>query len=450
MKITQSKAKDLVAKLTVEVFSSDYTKQVDNILKDYRKKVVVPGFRKGKTPMSIIEKKYKESVIVEEVNKLIQDDLYKYITENKVKVLGSPLPLDENQINWKEAKDFEFFYEIGLSPEFDLKITKKDKLDYHKINVDSKLVKQYCDDIAKRNGEMNNVDTSEEGDLVFCSIAQLDVKGEIVLDGISNEATVSMDHISDKNIKRKFIGLKMNDILNINVMKAFTNHTDLAAMLGISTEEIKTLYSAEFQFTIKKINRLKPAELNKELFGKVFPTEKITEIKKFKDRIKKEIENQFVHETDKMLKNDVVTYLIEKLKLKLPDEFLKRWLLRTSKQPINKDLLEKEYDMYSKSLQWQLIENKILETYNIKVDNNTVVDYTKDMLAIQMKQYGQQEKDDKKLTEIANNILENKEEKKKIYDRILDERTLKVYKENFKLIEKSVSYDDFIKLASGK
>jgi trigger factor len=272
MKITQSKAKDLVAKLTVEVSASDYTEQVENILKDYRKKVVVPGFRKGKTPMSIIEKKYKESVIVEEVNKLIQDDLYKYITENKVQVLGSPLPLDENQINWKEAKDFEFLYEIGLSPEFDLKITKKDKLDYHKINVDSKLVKQYCDDIAKRNGEMNNVDTSEEGDLVFCSIKQLDAKGIIILDGVSNEATVSMDHISDKGIKRKFIGLKTNDILNINVMKAFTNHADLAAMLAISREEIKTLSSVDFQFTIKKINRLKPAELNKELFAKVFPT----------------------------------------------------------------------------------------------------------------------------------------------------------------------------------
>ncbi len=450
MKITQSKAKDLVAKLTVEVSASDYLEKVNDILKDYRKKVAVPGFRKGKTPMSIIEKKYKTPVLVEEVNKLIQDELYKYITDNKVQVLGSPLPLDDNQINWNECTDFEFLYEVGLSPDFDVKITKKDKLDYHKIDVDAKLVKQYCDDIAKRNGEMNSVDISKEEDLVFCAITQLDENGSVILDGISNEASVSMQHISDKEIKKRFIGLKVNDMLNVNVLQAFNNHTDLAAMLSISTEEVKNLSFKDFQFTVKRINRLKPAELNKELFDKVFPTDNIKDLKKFKNRIKKEIENQFVNETDKMLKNDVVTYLIDKLQLKLPDEFLKRWLLKTSKQPINKDLLDKEYDMYSKSLQWQLIENKILETYNIKVDNNAVVDYTKDMLVLQMKQYGQEEQDDKKLTEIANNILQNKDEKKKIYDRIFDEKTLTVYKENFKLTEKSVSYDDFIKLASGK
>jgi trigger factor len=151
-----------------------------------------------------------------------------------------------------------------------------------------------------------------------------------------------------------------------------------------------------------------------------------------------------------MLKNDVVTYFIDKLKLKMPDEFLKRWLLKTSEQPITIEVLDKEYDMYAKSLQWQLIENKVMEIFNIKVTQDDVLAHAKKLIGIQMKQYGQPEGDDKQLTDIANNILKNEEERKKIYDQIFDERTLKVYKENFKLTEKSISYDDFVKLASEK
>ena len=450
MKLTQSKAKDLMATITVEVNATDYNENVDKVLKNYRKTAEIPGFRKGKTPMGIINKKYRTGVVVEEVNKLIQDKLYKHITGEKVKVLGSPMPIDNTPIDWENAEDFTFKYEVGLAPEFDVKITAKDKLNYYKIKADAKLVDGYCNDIAKRYGKMSSPEVSEEGDLIFCAIIQLDVDGNIMKNGVSNEATVSMDYITDKKIKKQFVGVKIGDSFKINVMKAFTNHHDLGAMLNITHEQLHQLTSEEFQFEVKTVSKLIPAELDVELFDKVYGKDSVKDEKAFRARVKQEAEGQFVGESDRMLKNDVVTYFIDKLKLEMPNEFLKRWLVQTSEQPITMEMLEKEYDMYAKSLQWQLIENKILENYEIKVTQEDVLAQTKKLIGMQMKQYGQAEGDDKQLTDIANNILKNEEERKKVYDQIFDKRTLTVYKEHFKLTEKTVTYDEFVKLASEK
>ena len=450
MKITQSKAKDLMATITVEVAATDYTEKVDKVLKDYRKTADVPGFRKGKTPMAIINKKYRTSVIVEEVNKLLQDELYKHISAEKVRVLGSPMPIDKTPIDWENTEDFTFQYEVGLAPDFDVKITAKDKLNYYKIKADAKLVDGYCTDIAKRYGKMSNPEVSVEGDLIFCAIAQLDVDGNVMSNGISNEATVAMEYIADAKIKKQFVGVKKDDVLKVNVMKAFTNHSDLGSMLNVSHDALHNLTSEEFQFTVKNINQLAPAELTTELFDKVYGEGTVKDVKEFKAKVQAEAEGQFVGESDRMLKNDIVTYFIEKLKLQMPDDFLKRWLVQTSEQPITMEMLATEYDMYAKSLQWQLIENKILENYEVKVTQEDVLNQTKKLIGSQMKQYGQPEGDDAQLTDIATNILKNEEERKKIYDQIFDERTLVVYKENFKLTEKNVTYDEFVKLASGK
>jgi trigger factor len=357
---------------------------------------------------------------------------------------------NDKTIDWKNDVDFSFDFEIGLAPDFDVKITAKDKLNYYIIKADEKLVEQYCNDIAKRYGTMGNLDKSEEGDLVFCNIEQLDVDGNVMEKGIKNEATVSMDFVSDEKIKKEFVGVKSGDILKVNVMKAFSNHSDLSAMLNVSHEAIHNLSSEDFQFTVKKISRLTPAKLDKELFDKVYGEGNVKTIKAFKTKITEEAEMSFIAESDRMLKNDVVTYLLEKNKLDLPNGFLKRWLVQTSEKPTTLEQVENEYDIYSKSLKWQLLENKILERYDIKVTQEDVESHTKELVAMQMKQYGQPEGDDKQLTDIANNILKNEEERKKVYDQIFDKRTLTVYKEHFKLTEKTVTYDEFVKLASEK
>lgn len=451
MKITQSKVKDLMSTLTVEVIETDYRDNVDKILKDYRRTAQMPGFRKGKTPMSIINKKYKTSVTVDEVNKVLQDRMYKYITENKLAVLGSPIPLkSDEKIDWENQTDFCFMFEIGVTPDFDVKITKKDKLNYYNIKADNKLLDKYCNDIAKRYGKMGDVSVSEEGDLVFCKIEQLNIDGKLMDNGIKHEATVSMDFISDKKVKKQFIGVKPDDIIKINVMKGFTNHTDLGSMLNITHDEIHNLISEEFQFTIKNINRLTPAKLDKELFDKVYADGSVKNIKDLRAKIKEEAETSFIVESDRMLKNDVVKYLLEKNKFDLPDDFLKRWLVQTSEKPVTYEQITDEYDMYSKSLKWQLIENKINKKHEIKIEEEELKEYAKMLITRQMAQYGQPVLEDEKLIELADTILKKEDERKKIIDQIYDQKSLVVYKDNFKINYKDISYDDFIKLATEK
>ena len=450
MKIKQNKVDNLMSTIDVDVVSADYVDKVDKVLKDYRKTLALPGFRKGKTPMGIINKKYRASVVAEEVSKLIQDNLYEYIKSNKLRILGSPMPLEEKEIDWENSDKFKFTYEIGLAPDFDINITQKDKLNYYNITVNDALIKKYCDDIAKRNGKMNSVNTSVEGDLLFCNIQQLDSEGVIILDGINSDATVSMEYMSNEKIKKIFVGVKVGAKFSLDVKKAFSNHHDLSAMLNISKDKLNSLTVSEFMFEVKSISRLVPAKLDLDLFNKVYGEGKVNNIKQFKDKIKEEAESQFLVESDRMLKNDVVKYLLNKLSLDMPDEFLKRWLIKTSEQPITMELLDSQYELYAKSLQWQLIENKILENHKIKVTQEDVLSYTKNLVVNQMKQYGQSAPKEDQLIEIAKNILKNDEENKKIYDQIFDQRTLSVYKEKFKLKKKSISYDDFVKLAQEK
>ena len=450
MKITQSKAKKMMANIKIEVSENDYSEKVNDVLKKYRKDAVVPGFRKGKTPMSIIEKQYKTSIVVDEVNKILQDSLYKHITENKLKVLGSPMPLTDNEIDWKNNTDFVFEYEVGLAPDLSIKISQKDKLTYYNIKADDKLIENYCNDIAKRYGKMTNPSESIAGDLVYCLIQQLDATGEIDASGISNEATVSIDSIKDKKFQKQFIKIKANDILKLNVKEVFTNKADLAAMLKVSQGELENLESNQFQFKVIRINRLAPAELNKDLFDKVYPEKNVKSLKDFKAKIKEEAEKSFVMESDRMLKNDVVLYLVEKVKFDLPDEFLMRWLVKSSEKPLTLDQVKIDYPNYSKSLKWQLIENKILEDNDVKITNDDLISFTKDLVKRQMQQYGQANTDDKQLSDIAENILKNEDERKKISNQLFDEKTLIIYKDLFKLNQKSISYDDFVKLATEK
>jgi len=450
MKITQSNINDLQAELKVVITPEDYQEKVDKELKNYRKNAEIPGFRKGKVPMSVINKKYRIPVLVDQVNKLLQEDLYKYISSEKVKVLGSPMPKDSQQVDWENTSTFTFEFEIGLSPDLDVKITKKDKVKYYQIQADNKLVDNYANDIAKRYGAMSKPEISEEGDLVFCEIVQIDVDGNVMENGVRNEATVSMDFISDKKIKKQFIGVTEGDSFIVNVMKAFSNHTDLSAMLNITHDQLHDLSSEDFQFTVKNVSRIKPSEMNLELFEKVYGKDSVKTEKEFKAKIKDEAERSFVPESDRMLKNDVVTYLIDKIKFDMPDEFLKRWLVHTSEKKVTLEQIESEYDMYSKSLRWQLIENNILENYNVKVSTEEVENHTKSLITMQMQQYGQPVPQEDKMNEIVSSILKKEDERKKIYDQLYDVKSLEVYKENFKLTEKAISYDDFVKLASEK
>jgi len=444
MNITQERIDDLNALLKVQVSAADYQDKVDAVIKNYRKTANVPGFRKGKVPVGQIKKMYGKAILVEEVNKLIQEAIYNYITENKIEVLGNPLPTTTD-LDWDNTTDFNFEFEMGLSPAFEVNMDKKSKFDYYKIEADKKMVDHYTSDMAKRYGSMINPEKSEKADLIMGEFTQLDSEGNVLEDGINHSASVALDIVSDKKAQKVLTGVTKDDEVVVKITNKFSS--DVAHMLNISKEDAKILNS-NFRFKIKSISRMTPAEMNQDLFDKVFGKDEVKNEKEFKAKIKEEVEKSFVGESDNKLKNDVILHLIDKVNLELPDTFLKKWLVQTNENGLTAEQVEAEYEQYSKSLKWQLIENKIIKDNDLEVKNEDVVAHTRELIVQNFAQYGQPAPEDKKLDEIAAQVLTNEEERKKVYNQLYDAKTLMLYKEKFKLTEKTVTYDEFVKLAS--
>ena len=444
MKITQENKDDLNAILKLQVTHSDYQEKVDTVIKKYCKTASVPGFRKGKVPVGQIKKMYGKAVLIEEVNKLIQESIYNYITDNKIEVLGNPLPISDD-IDWENNTDFDFNFEMGLAPLFEVKLDKKSKFDYLKIEADKKMIDHYSHDVAKRYGSMIHPEKSKEMDLILGEFTQLDAKGHVLEGGINHTASVALDIINDKKAKKSLIGLSKDDKTTFTITNDFSN--DVSHMLNISKDEAKDLNS-KFQFVVQNISRMNPAEINQDLFDKVFGKDAVKNKIEYRNKIKEEIEKSFVVESDRKLKNDVVIHFIKKLKLKLPDDFLKKWLVQTNEKGLTLDQIEQEYEQYSDSLKWQLIENKIIKDNDLEVKNEDVLTHTKELIKQNFSQYGQPAPEDEKLNEIASKVLTNEDERKKVYNQLYDAKTLNLYKTQFKINDKSVTYDEFVKLAS--
>jgi trigger factor len=446
MDITQEKVDALNAKLKVKLTSEDYHDKVEKVIVNYRKTASIPGFRKGKVPMGQVRKMIGKSVLIDEVNKLLQEALYKYITENKVEVLGNPLPLT-SEVDWDNATEFTFEYEMGLAPQFKVNLDKKAKFDFLKIIADEKMVDHYVNDMAKRYGKMTQPTKSEKTDLVMGEFNQLDVDGNLLEGGINHNASVALDILQDKKAQKALIGLAVGDQVKLRVNKDFSN--DAHHMLNINKEELENL-DADFNFKVNKISRMEPAELNQELFDKTFGKDTIKNEKEFRVKIKEEVEKSFISESDNKLKNDVILHLIKKTAMSLPDTFLKKWLVSTNEKGLTAEQVEAEYEQYSKSLKWQLIENKIIKEHNLEVKNEDVLAHAKEIIISNFEQYGQPAPEDKKLEEIAVKVLSNEEERKKIYNQLYDVKTMVLYKEKFTVKEKEVTYDEFVKLATEK
>ncbi|MBJ11083.1 MAG: trigger factor [Flavobacteriales bacterium] len=444
MNITQERIDDLNALLKVQISAADYQDKVEAVIKNYRKTANIPGFRKGKVPVGQIKKMYGKAILVEEVNKLIQEAIYNYITENKIEVLGNPLPTTTD-LDWDNTTEFNFEFEMGLSPAFEVNMDKKSKFDYYKIEADKKMVDHYTSDMAKRYGSMINPEKSEKEDLIMGEFTQLDSEGNVLEDGINHSASVALDIVSDKKAQKVLTGVTKDDEVVVKITNKFSS--DVAHMLNISKEDAKILNS-NFRFKIKNISRMTPAEMNQDLFDKVFGKDEVKNEKEFKAKIKEEVEKSFVGESDNKLKNDVILHLIDKVNLELPDTFLKKWLVQTNENGLTAEQVEAEYEQYSKSLKWQLIENKIIKDNDLEVKNEDVVAHTRELIVQNFAQYGQPAPEDKKLDEIAAQVLTNEEERKKVYNQLYDAKTLMLYKEKFKLTEKTVTYDEFVKLAS--
>lgn len=451
MNITTEKVDDLNAVLTVKLDQNDYKEKVDTVLKDYRKKANIPGFRKGHVPMSLIKKQVGTNVLVDEINKVLSESLHKYITEEKIDILGNPLPkLDEqNKIDWENQTEFEFNYEVGIAPQFDLKISDKFKFDYYKIKVADKDVDKYITDVAKRYGKMSNPEVSEEDDMLYGTFEELDGSGNVAEGGINHSSIIVIKSVTDKKLQKSLVGAKSGDSFTVDPKHISENESDQAAALGVDAAAYKNIIT-KFKFTVDKINRIMPADLNQELFDKVYGPGAVKDEKEFRAKVADELGRGLSVDADRKLKADVQDELLKKLKLSLPDEFLKRWIMTSNENPITPEQVESEYDEYAKGLKWQLIENKIIKDNNVQVTHEEVIDHTKGLLKQQMAGMGLPGDDDEQLTETANRVLQNEEEARNIYMMMYDNKLMTLYKNTFKLKEKEVSYDDFIKIAYEK
>ena len=446
MNITQEKIDALNAKLKISVEAADYQEKVEQVIVNYRKTASVPGFRKGKIPMGQVKKMIGKSVLIDEVNKLLQEAIYKHITDGKLDVLGNPLPLT-TEVDWDNDSDFSFEYEMGMAPEFSVPLDQKGKFDFFKIVADTKMVDHYTTDMAKRYGKMTQPEKSALTDLMMVEFFQLDDSGAVLEGGVNHTSSVALDIVLNKKVQKSLVGLQKDSEVVVRINKDFRN--DAHHMLNISKEEIEVL-DADFKLLIKSISRMEQADLDQDLFDKVFGKDEIKTAKAFKAKIKEEVEKSFVSESDNKLKNDVILHLIKKVKLDLPDEFLKRWLVASNENGLTMEQVEQEYSQYSDSLKWQLIENKIIKENDLEVKNEDVIAHAKELIIRNFTQYGQPAPDDDKLNEISMKVLENEEERKKVYNELYDGKTMGLYKEKFKLTEKEVSYDDFVKLATDK
>jgi len=451
MNISKEKIDSLNAVIKVQLNQADYQEKVDKILKDHRKKANIPGFRKGHVPMGLIKKQIGVSVMVDEINKILSESLQKYIADEKLDLLGNPLPkLDEQEkVDWENQTDFEFNYEVGLAPEFEVDLGAKYKLEYYKIKVSAKDVQRYIDDVAKRYGKMTNPAVATEDDMLFGKFEELDGTGNIKEGGINHSSVIIIKAVTDKKLKKNLVGAKASDTFDLDPKTISKHESDQAAAIGVDVTALKNIIS-KFRFTVEKINKIIPAELNQELFDKVYGPNTVKDEAEFRAKVSEELSKGLSVDADKKFKADIQDKILEKLKIELPNEFLKRWIVASNEKPITQEQVEAEYNEYAKGLKWQLVENKIIKAHNIKVQPEEVVEYTKGLLTQQMAGMGMPQNDDTELTETANRVLQNEEEARNIYMMMYDNKLMELYKKSLKLKEKEISYEDFVKLAYSK
>ena len=447
MNITRTNTDDLNTVIKLQLVKEDYVSQVDSVLKEHRKKASIDGFRPGKVPMGLIKKMYGTPVLADEVNKVLGQELYKYIEENKIQILGEPLPSETEQksIDWEKDTEFEFVFDLAIAPEYTLNLSKRDKINFFKIAVDEKMIQNGVDMHARRFGSNEEAEVVEDKEILKGNFAQLDAEGNIVEGGIANEdVAISLEYMKDEESKAKFVGANVNQIITFNPAKAFPNRSDLASMLGIAQEMAETLES-DFQYTITNISKFIPAEMNQELFDKVFGEGKVANEDEFKNQIKADIEAQLVNDSDYKFLIDGKEKLVKKAKIKLPEAFLKRWILATNKE-MTAEQIESDFEKYSDDIRWQLIKEKLVKDNDLKVEEEEVVEFAKKQALMQFQQYGMMDVPEEYLTNYAKQMLENKDEARKIWDRKLDDKVVEYLKNTIKIEEKEVSTEDFNKM----
>jgi len=438
MNITKEQIDDLNAVVKVAISKEDYQEKVEQVLKDYKRQANIPGFRKGQVPMGLIKKQYGKAVLVDEVNKLLQDNLGKYLSEEKLDVLGNPLPKQQEDFDWdREQLDFEF--ELGLAPSFELQLKTKKAVTHYKIVADKKMIQEQVDRIQKQYGKIvskTEVGKKDEVSGTFSNEAE----------DIDQRSTIEIEDIKGKKALEALLGKKTGDQVTLSTKGLFKEDYQLSSALGIGREKAEKL-NIEVNFTIEEINEREPAALDQELFDKLFGKDVVKSEKELKDKIKEDSENQFEQQSDQKLLNDITEKLIEGTKFELPGEFLKKWIQVSGEEPLTEDQAKEEFERSEKGLRYQLIEGKIIAENNLQVQFDELKEFAKGFVRSQMAQYGHLSPQEEELENIAVRVLSNQDEVRRLSEQLMSQKLLDLFKEKANLKVKEVSYDEFIKEA---
>jgi trigger factor len=436
MNITRENIDALNAVVKVDIAKEDYSDKVEKILSDYRKSANIPGFRKGHVPMGMVKKQYGKAVLVDEVNKLLQDALNKYLTEEKLDVLGNPLPKPQDDLDWN-SDEFSFEFELGLAPNFEVKLKGKKAIKQYKIVADKKMIDNQVENIRKQYGKL---------------VSEKEVTKDVEITGvfentekeINNSVTITLNKFKSKTTAKKFIGAKVGDVIPLKTKGLFADDHDVMTFLKVSHDDAHGL-NIEVNFTINEINSRELADLDQELFDKLFGKGKITSVTELKAKIKEDSEKQFIQQADQKLLNDVTEYLVDSTTFDLPAQFLQKWMQTAGEEQMDADQAKEEYEKTEKSMRYQLIEGKLIEEYKLQTQFEDLKTHSKEMIKGQMAQFGQMNPSDKELEDIAARILSNKDEVKRMSEQLMSQKLLTLYKEEANLKVKEITYDDFVK-----
>lgn len=438
MNITRENSDALNAVIKVDIAKKDYEDKVKKILSDYRKTANIPGFRKGHVPMGLIKKQYGKAVLIDEVNKLLQDALGKYLVDEKLDVLGNPLPKMQDNLDW-DTEDFAFEFDLGLAPEFEVNLKAKKPITHYHITASEKMLDEQIESIQKQYGMLKSKDQVSKGDEVT-GVFKNEEKH------IENTATLTFDKIKGAANAKKLIGKKVGDVINFKTKNLFQDDHDLMHFLKVSHDDAHDL-DIEVSFTLTEINTRELAELDQELFDKLFGKDVIKTVTALKEKIKVDAEKQFAQQGDQKLLNDVTEYIVEHTKFDLPKEFLQKWMQTAGEEPLTEEQAKEEFEKSEKAIRYQLIEGKIIKENNLQVSFDDIKAFSRDMIKVQMAQFGQLNPSEEELDGIAERVLSNKDEVKRMSEQLMSQKLLALYKEQANLKTKKITYDKFIKEA---
>ncbi|MBR3473096.1 MAG: trigger factor [Prevotella sp.] len=447
MKVTFENPDKVNGLMTLTVEEADYQADVEKKLKDYRKKAQLPGFRPGMVPMGMIKRQYGTAVKVEEINRLLGEEIYKYVNENKIQMLGEPLPSDKQQpVDVEGAAPYTFVFDIAVAPEFKIELTGKDKVDFYSISVDDKMVDSQVEMFAQRAGHNEKVEEYQDKDMLKGDLRELDADGNTKEDGIEvSEATVMPTYIKNEDQKKLFDGAKLGDVITFNPRKAYESDAELASFLKVDKADLG-FHTGDFSYQVTEISRYVKSEVNQALFDAIYGEGVVKDEKEFREKIAEGLKAQFVNDSDFRFMMDLRQYCEKKVgDLTFPEALLKRVMLNNNKDK-GADFVEKNFDKSIQELKWHLIKEQLVSALGIKIEDADVKEAAKEAARAQFAQYGMGNVPDEYLENYAQDMLKKKEYVESLVDRSIDRKLIAAVKPVVKLNEKTVSLDEFNKL----